>query len=141
MSLQEITLESLNNFDCGKVAAAFNTQVKKVVADLRDRPGDKSKRTVALTMIVVPQPGQSGNCDSAMVSFIVTSKMPALSTRDYVVGVRVNDALVVNDASPDNVHQATLDQELDRHAEPAKPEPAQDGGAMSDDAQRRMEAS
>jgi hypothetical protein len=65
--------------------------------------------------------------------------MPALSTRDYEVGVRANDALVVNDASPGDVRQATLDEEVDRRAAVADTTNTPADPTMSDDARRRME--
>jgi hypothetical protein len=133
MGLQEITLQTLNDFDCGRVAVAFNAELKKVVEDLRDRAGDKSKRTVTLTVGLTPQPTTGGDCETALVGFAVHSKIPVRSTRDYEVKVRANNALVVNAESPTDVRQGTIDQELERKR-PAEPG---DNG-LSDEAQERM---
>lgn len=115
MALQKITLESLTRFDMGKVAAAFDAELETVVADLRDRPMDGSRRTVTLTVELIPQPeSQTGDCETAAVGFSVSSRVPKRKTRIYEMGVRKNSTLVANDLSPDNVKQATIDDEIAR---------------------------
>lgn len=80
MSTAILELGSLANFDDGLLAAAFNESVRKVVADLNDRPNDDRAREVTIKITFKPIPRQ-GELDFARVSAVVTSKTPAQEGR------------------------------------------------------------
>jgi hypothetical protein len=80
LSTAILELSSLATFDDGMLAAAFNDAVRKVVADLDDRPNDDRAREVAIKITFKPIP-RHGELDLAKVSAVVTSKMPAQEGR------------------------------------------------------------
>ncbi len=44
--IKQMSLESLNSLDDGRVSMAFLHELKRAVADCMDRPGDKTAREV-----------------------------------------------------------------------------------------------
>lgn len=110
MAMEQLTLSMLKQFDLGKVDAAFAAELKAVVNDLRDRPTDKSVRKVMLTLELTPVAEEGTNdCDVAEVRFTIASKFPKRCTRAYQMGVKQNNTLMVNDLSPTDCRQGTLD--------------------------------
>lgn len=48
MPLVQLTLESINDLDDGRVAVAFMQELRRAVTDCMDRPGDTTARSVSL---------------------------------------------------------------------------------------------
>lgn len=109
MARNTFCLAGLKDFDLGKIDAAFRKELHAVVMDMVDRPDEKAARKVTLEIELIPQRA-AGYCETAMMRVIVSIKIPSPSSRTYEVGVQKNGDLVVNDLSPDNINQATLDE-------------------------------
>lgn len=106
---QPLKLSNLKNLDLGKVDAAFTNEVKKVVADMVDRPGDSTPRSIVLKFDFTPE-AINGVCETAGVEFALHTKLPPKKTRRYSMGVHPAGGLIFNPESPENVHQGTLDE-------------------------------
>jgi hypothetical protein len=105
----KLTLDTLKSLDMGKISAAFDHELRHVVKDCIDRPGDESTRTVALQMTVKPEPSD-GVCDTVMCEFTVTSKVPPRRSRQFQLQAHARGDVLVNTESPDDVRQGTLDE-------------------------------
>lgn len=112
MARQVLKLSTLTGLDLGKVDAAFQMELQKVIKDIMDRPGDESARTVSLDLMIKPEHAVSGVCETAEVEFKVEAKVPAKRSR--VFSMRVNPSgggvLTFNPESPDDAEQGTLDE-------------------------------
>lgn len=107
---QKFTLASLSDLDMGKVSAAVQGELSAVVRDLVDRPGDQAKRSVILQIDLTPEKNDLGVCETALVDFKISSRVPPRQSRAYSMGVHPSGGLIFNPESPDNVRQASLDE-------------------------------
>jgi hypothetical protein len=74
-------LETLPELDRGKAAAAFRSAIKRVIADIESRPGEKKPRTATLELHFVPDSlDEKNQVDGVEVSFNVKTKVPAQLT-------------------------------------------------------------
>lgn len=106
-----LTLESLKTLDLGKIDLAFRRELRACVEDIRDRPNEQAKREVHLVLELVPdKPDRTGEVETARVTFKIWAKAPKRQSRTYSVGVQKDGNLLVNDMSPDDISQGTLDQ-------------------------------
>jgi len=112
MAVKELTLGSLmNQLDGGRISEAFMAELRRVGADMDDRPGDDKERTVVLTLKLKPVIDDGGDCESVNGSFHVASTVPKRRSKNYNFGIRNRGAqLVFNDMSEDNVQQRTIDE-------------------------------
>lgn len=110
MARQVLKLSTLTGLDLGKVDAAFQIELHKVVKDCMDRPGDESKRSVTLTLEIAPEMASAGVCETVAAEFQVTSKMPSRKSRVYSMRPHVNGSLLFNPESADDANQGTLDE-------------------------------
>ena len=109
--LMRLDLESLKILDDGRLAAAFETELKHVVIDLMDRPGDDRERSVTLRVKFKPICDDRGECESVHVLVDVGSKMPSRKSKVYDMQARkAGDGamLVFNELSLDDSTQDTL---------------------------------
>lgn len=105
-----MTLNSLGELDNGKIVAAFDHELRHVVRDCVDRPGDKSSRVVTLQLNVTPDPDERSLCETVLCEFTVKSQVPPRRTKAYQLEARANGAVLVNPASPESIRQGTLDE-------------------------------
>ena len=111
MAVHELTLKALmEDLDGGRIHEAFASELRRVVMDCDDRPGDNKPRKVSLEFQVVPLIDDEGNLDSCAGKFHVSSTVPKRRSKVYSFAVRSGGALVFNDLAEDNVHQRTLDE-------------------------------
>lgn len=112
MAVFELTLrELMEDLDGGRVGAAFMQELRRVVADMEDRPTDDKERQVVLTAKFEPISDDSGHLDEVRGKFHVTSKVPNRRSKAYSFASRNGSKLVFNDLSEDDVHQKTIDNE------------------------------
>lgn len=110
MTVHELTLESLmDKLDGGRVAEAFAAEMRRVVSDMEDRPGDNKERTVNLSVRFSPVVDDQGNLDEVRGKFFVTSSVPKRRSKVYSFGVRNGGKMVFNDLSEDDIHQQTIE--------------------------------
>ncbi len=99
--------------DAGRINAAFDQAIARCEHDCRDRPALRNKRTVLLKIDITPEIGDDGNLDSVNFEIHFDDKQPRKTTRRYNAAVTRN-GIFYNDLSMDDVHQATLDEDLER---------------------------
>lgn len=87
MNKQRLSLENLKQLDFGKVAAAYDHELKHVVRDCLDRPADKRPRTVVIKFAVVPVQPEIGmsDCEEIMVGCEVSSGVPKRRSKIYTM--------------------------------------------------------
>jgi hypothetical protein len=108
MSVQQLTLATLEKLDMGKAAAALQEHLKRAAIDCMDRPGDGKARKVTLQFDITPIVTPDLTCDEVHIQIQAASKVPTHRTKVYSCGLRKNGMLVFNPDSPDNVNQNTL---------------------------------
>lgn len=109
MPMVELSLSSMQELDDGRVAAAFIAELKRVVLDCIDRPGDSSARKVQLLFTLTPVIADDGTCESAFGEFKIKSAVPDRKTKGYSFNVNKKGHLIYSSTSPDNVDQTTFD--------------------------------
>lgn len=107
---QALSLDTLPNFDSGKAAVAFKQAIRRAVLDLLDRPGERSKRTVSLSVEMTPIAEQDGDVVDAEIVFTIQTKMPAMRTNPKPMACDRQGRLIFNDLADDNPHQTTIDE-------------------------------
>lgn len=113
MGMKGLSLASLVELDMGMIDVAFKAELKRVIDDLADRPGDKTNRSVTLQIKLAPERNDAGVCTGANVEFMVNSSVPKKRTRQYSMRVHPRGELLFNPESTDDHRQHTLD-EVDR---------------------------
>ena len=114
----ELSLDALKHLDMGKVYAAWNADLARLIQDCRDRPGDDRPRTHVLAMRMVPELDQGGDCTDAQVDFVVKASVPARRSRVYRMGVTRRDSAFFIEESPDEPDQTTMfDKQVEGGAE------------------------
>lgn len=109
MAIEVLNLSSLSSIDQGRLAVAFEHELKKCEADCSDRPAIEKARIVRLEISLTPRLAEGSlEMESADVFFKVSSAIPKKETRNYNMRA-TRSGLVFNELSPDNVNQATLD--------------------------------
>ena len=109
MALVELTLSSLQELDDGRVAMAFVHELKRVVLDCMDRPGDQSARSVVLAFSLKPVIADDGSCEAADGEFKIKSTVPERKSKTYSFNVNKKGHLIYSQSSPENVNQTTFD--------------------------------
>lgn len=109
MPQRPVTLGAFIEFDNGKVAAAFDHEMRQMVRDVTDRPGDKSRRTVQLTVEMVPKlEKDKAALDTVAFRVQITSRAPVRKSIVYE-GLPTNEGrLLVQTHSPTNPRQTEL---------------------------------
>ena len=110
MSRLFLRLDTLGNFDYGKAAVAWSEAVKRIVQDMLDRPGDKTKREVVLRMTAQPVLEQSGDVVDAEVEFEISAKVPKWRTAGSKTGLAKGGQMYFQELASDNPRQRTIDE-------------------------------
>jgi hypothetical protein len=114
--LMKLDLENLKVLDDGRLEAAFAQELKHVVLDLMDRPGDDRERSVTLKAKLKPICDDRGECESVAVKFEFGNKLPPRKSKVYDMQARKaagGPMLVFNELSLGDVNQNTLPFEGD----------------------------
>lgn len=109
--LIKLDLENLKVLDDGRLSAAFAQEMKHVVLDLMDRPGDDRARSVTFKVTAKPVVGEDGQLEEARVDVQIGSKLPSRKSKVYSMAARKSQAgpmLVFNELSLGDVGQETL---------------------------------
>ena len=101
-----LTLSNLGELD-PKLDAAVKLELEKLTADIQDRPSEKAARVLKFELSLRPV-GDSGVVDSVDARFKIESKVPPKTSRTHSLEPHGNGNLFFNPASPDDVHQGTL---------------------------------
>jgi len=118
-----LRLDNLKNLDFGLVAAAFDTDLQRVVKDLQDRPQDGKKRKVAIIFELV---SIDDHADAISVTAQVKSVIPDRISRPYEMHSKQDGRLEFHSESPENPNQSTITDEIARRREERGQPPAED---------------
>lgn len=111
MALARFNLEQLSTLDDGVVKALFDRAMRECGEDCCDRAQDPTTRKVAIVINMKPDPDPgSTKCETVMVSVDVEKKIPRSKTKRYQMAIRPTGEIIVNDVSPESIHQRTLDE-------------------------------
>ncbi|MGD9644277.1 MAG: hypothetical protein AB7U73_01105 [Pirellulales bacterium] len=131
MALQSVSLANLDRLD-PKLQAAFHTHLRRAVQDCLDRPGEKKSRRVLMELDVTPILDEDGGCSRVHADFNFRDKLPDRRSRTYELIATRNGSLIVNEHSPENPDQMTIDDIPAPGAEVQVPKlPAPDGKAAA----------
>lgn len=110
MAVHELTLSTLKDeLEGGRVGAAFDLELKRIVQDCEDRPGDDKPRKVTIELTIEPVKDESGFCEQVWGRVHVSSSVPKRKTKPISFGVRRGGMLVFNDLSEDDINQMTIE--------------------------------
>ena len=109
MPMMELNLANLNELDDGRVSVAFMHELRRVVQDCMDRPGDTTARKVSLEFNLKPIIAEDGSCESADGDFKIKSTVPVRKSKNYSFNVNKKGHLIYSSNSPDDVDQTTFD--------------------------------
>lgn len=111
MAVLQLDINNLKVLDGGRIEAAFQQEIKHVVLDLMDRPGDDRERSVTMKVLFKPICDETGECERVNVRMDIGSKLPNRKTRVFDMKARKSSKgpmLVFNEDSLDNVDQTTM---------------------------------
>lgn len=112
MPFIQLSLESLEHLDDGRVAVAFQHELKRAVQDCIDRPSDKKPRTVTLELAIKPIVAPDSSIiemEGADGEFTVKSKVPTRKSKTYSFRSNKHGQLAFSSESPENADQTTFD--------------------------------
>lgn len=104
----QVTLGSLYQLDHGKVAAAFQKHLERLVADMKDRPADKTLRKLLLEFCFTPVMDEARELESVVCEVEFKSKVPVMRTNPLSLGVKRSGQLYFAPDAPDSHAQKTL---------------------------------
>ncbi len=107
---QELTLDTLKEWDNGRAAVAMKQALRRAVLDLEDRPGEKKVRKVTLTAELTPNMDENGDLDDVEIAFVIATTFPPRRTLPKPAMTDRQGRLIFNDLAPDNPAQTTLDE-------------------------------
>lgn len=107
--LVQVTFEELGKIDDGRLAVAIEQALRRVAADMDDRPGLKKPRTVTLKLNFVPVfDTNTSTCDGVKMSFKVNDSIPVRESKMYDIGLRKGNLLTYQPMALDNHMQETM---------------------------------
>ena len=115
MAMVKLGLESIDELDGGRIAAAFNEELAAVIRDVCDRPTLEKSRMVALVLRVKPVSASAmgGSAIGAEVTAEVSSKVPKRESVNYSMELCDGQTLRFRPLSPGDPNQHTIDEEID----------------------------
>lgn len=93
MKRVELSLENMSQLHGGKMSAQFKMLMKRVIADLTDRPTIKKARKIEMEISITPADINDLDCDHVDVEFHLSTKIPGFSSRPYTMKTHKNDVL------------------------------------------------
>lgn len=106
---QKLDLESLHQLEGGVVSHAFDLELGRIVADIKDRPGEKRPRSLMIKLDIAPMADERGIAVHSAVAFEVKSTLPSKKTTDFRMAINTNaDQLDFNPNTPEDPDQGHL---------------------------------
>ena len=87
MRREELKLANICKLENGVIEELFSAQLKPLINDLLERPGEKKARSVIIAIHLTPSDSTDANCDHVDIQFDVSSRLPKQRTRRYVTSV------------------------------------------------------
>lgn len=110
MARKQFSLENLKDLDMGIVQEAFAVELRRIVADVKDRPTDEHARKVAINFIISPSDPHG---DRVYVECEVIGTVPKRVSRPYDMVVK-GESLMFEPESRDNADQLDIGGEIER---------------------------
>lgn len=115
MNIEFKSLADLEKIDGGLVARAFEKELRGIFDDLRERPALAKAREIIVKLTFVPATDASGTeLVEVKMTAEIAPKRPASKCRELSTRLLGVEKLVYDDLSPNDVHQRTIDGELER---------------------------
>lgn len=108
MALVPFDLTTIAEVDGGRIAIAFDEEMRGVVKDCMNRPGDNRPRKITLEVLLTPQIAEDGSCDSINGEFVLAHKAPSRRSRPINFVSNKQGHLKFHPDSPDNAEQRTI---------------------------------
>lgn len=108
--LRQLSFETLKHVDDGRIKAAWDQHLERVLNDIADLPGVSDAREVHLVLRVSPDQVEQGVCENVRFGFTIKSKVPVRKSRVYDAQLRANGMAAFNDLSAEDADQRTLDE-------------------------------
>lgn len=107
--LIQVSFEELGKIDDGRLAVAIEQALRRVAADIEDRPGLKKPRTLSLNLSFVPVFDlNTSTCDGVKMTFKVKESVPVRESKMYDLGIRKGNLLTYQPLALDNHAQETM---------------------------------
>lgn len=116
--LQQLKLETLDQLDDGRVAIAFAQNLKSIIQDCMDRPGDKRPRKVTLVLSAVPQVANDGSCEGISTEFEIKQTRPNQRSKAYSLAANKAGHLIFSSTNAEDVRQTTIHDNVDADGKP-----------------------
>lgn len=112
MPQHALTITSLAKLDGGKVEAALDHEIRQIIRDVIDRPGDKAKRKAILQIEAVPiLDKDTGQLDTVGITCQMKSSTPVRKSIEYPMLPTNSGKLLFQELSPTNPRQNELPYE------------------------------
>lgn len=103
-------LDHIRQLDFGRIGAAFNLELERVVKDCMDRPADNRARSVTIGFKLRPSSNSLEviDCDNVLVECEITGAVPKRRTKVYTMQPKRDGKLTFNPDLPEEPEQPTL---------------------------------
>lgn len=125
MPIVQLNFKSLADLDDGRIATAFEHEIKRAVQDCYDRPSDKKPRTITLEFQLTPITENNGGVvetEGCHGEFKIKSKVPERRSKTYEFKANKQGHLSFSSNSPDNHDQTTIFDERDATGKVTRPD-------------------
>ena len=110
MRPRPLSLSQIQHIDNGKIQTVFNQLLRNITADVIDRPGDKSKRKLQLTVELSPVVDKETSAlDTIKTEFVLKTALPVLRSAEYQMLAKPDGTQVFQPGSPFDPRQNTFD--------------------------------
>lgn len=106
----EFKAENIMALDDGRLAIAIDHDLKQLITDIEDRPGDKSVRKLEIVLAVEPYADVDGaeiTLAGAKIDWATRVKVPKRQSRQ-IDAQATGQGLLFNSAAPENARQTTI---------------------------------
>ncbi len=117
MAKQQLSLATLQQVDNGKINAAFDHELKRIIEDCHDRPAMDKPRKLVLEVSVTPNQSTDSDqvyCSSVAMQIRVDAKIPGRRTKVYTMETKPSGTAFFNADAPEDPNQMTIQDEIDR---------------------------
>lgn len=108
--LNKFTVAKLETLDGGKEILRIDKMIAQAAKDCVDRAGVKKPRSVVITLNMVPYAADDDLVDQVVLEVTSKVEIPGSCSKTFVMDARGNGVLLLNDLSPDQPKQRTIDE-------------------------------
>lgn len=108
MGLLSFEMKNWHELDNGRLAAAVELALKKIVADCQDRPGLDAVRKLTIELKFSPEVDHLNDLIAIDLEFAVKTATPPLARKGLGLGVKKNGRVEFSTVAPENAAQTDL---------------------------------